>query len=122
MREKLQSTRGETLVEALAAILICALSVALLFSAVMASARMDRLAQEAGARYYQDLTRAERQSGDLDLFTPPEGAAPAVTVESSAVLSPVTLGQGDGLRFYGTERLLSYAADPLPVSGEGEGE
>ena len=45
MREKLQSTRGETLVEALAAILICALSVALLFSAVMASARMDRLAQ-----------------------------------------------------------------------------
>ena len=63
MREKLQSARGETLVEVLAAILICALSVALLFSAVMASARMDRMAQEAGIRYYQDLTRAERQRG-----------------------------------------------------------
>lgn len=122
MREKLQSARGETLVEVLAAILICALSVALLFGAVMASARMDRMAQEAGARYYQDLTRAERQRGAPDLFTPPEGGAPAVTVESSAAPAPVTLGQGDGLRFYGTERLLSYAADPPPASGEGEGE
>ena len=122
MREKLQSARGETLVEVLAAILICALSVALLFSAVMASARMDRMAQEAGIRYYQDLTRAERQRGTPDLFTPPEGTAPAVMVESSAASSPVTLGQSDGLRFYGTERLLSYAADPPPASGEEEGE
>ena len=122
MSEKLQSSRGETLVEVLASILICALSITLLFGAVMASASMDRTAQEADSRYYQALTKAERQRKgpppgvESDLFTPPAGTAPAVTVENKAPPSPgelppspVTLGEGDGLYFYGTERLLSYA-------------
>ena len=131
MREKLQSSRGETLVEALASILICALSVGLLFGAVMASARLDRIAREAGAQYYQDLSRAECQRRDHpepDVFTPPAGTAPAVRVENRTVPPPgelppppITLGESEGLRFYGTERLLSYAADPPPASGEGGG-
>ena len=131
MREKLQNSQGETLVETLASILICALSVTLLFGAVMASTRMDRIAQEADARYYQDLSKAERQRRDLpesDVFTPPAGTTPAVRVENSTAPSPgelppppITLGESEGLRFYGTERLLSYAADFPPPSGEGGG-
>lgn len=133
MREKLQSSRGETLVEVLASILICALSIALLFGAVMASTRMDQTAQEADARYYQDLSKAERQRKDpppgseSDVFTPPAGTAPAVKVENKSLPSPgelppppVTLGESDGLLFYGTERLLSYAVPP-PTSGGGGG-
>ena len=128
MREKLQSAQGETLVETLASILICGLSVALLFNAVMASVRMNRTAQEADAQYYRDLSRAERQQRDTDVFTPPEGTAPAVRVENKTPPSPgelppspVALGEGDGLRFYGTGRLLSYAADSPPASEEGDG-
>lgn len=129
MREKLQSTRGETLVEALVSILICALSVALLFGAVMASIHMNQTAQKADIRYYQDLSRAERQRKDApepDVFTPPDGTALAVRVENRTspgeLPSSVTLGESEGLLFYGTERLLSYAADSPPPAGEGGGE
>lgn len=132
MREKLLSSRGETLVETLASILICALSVALLFGAVMASIRLNRTTREADTRYYLDLSRAERQRRDAsepDVFTPPPGTTPAIRIENRTSPAPgelppssVTLGESDGLRFYGTERLLSYAADPPPTSGEGGGE
>ena len=49
MSEKLRNSRGETLVEVLASVLICALSVMLLFGAVMASGRIDLQAQAADA-------------------------------------------------------------------------
>ena len=40
MKRKWNDAHGETLVEVLASVLICSLSVALLFSMVMASARL----------------------------------------------------------------------------------
>lgn len=63
MRQKLKNSRGETLVEVLASILIASLSVALLFGCVMASANMDRKAGELDGKHYEALTAAETRSG-----------------------------------------------------------
>ncbi len=41
MREKLRNSRGETLVEVLVSVLVCALSITLLAGAVTASANID---------------------------------------------------------------------------------
>lgn len=63
MRKKLRDNRGETLVEVLASILIAALSVALLFSSIMASAGIDRSARASDETYYEALSQAEGQTG-----------------------------------------------------------
>lgn len=101
MRQKLRTSQGETLVEALASILICFLSVLLLFGAVGASGSIDLAAQTADGQYYDDLSRAERQSG-TDACSLPPTARITVTNGSETV-------EPEGLTFYGTERLLSYA-------------
>ena len=59
MKNKLKSQKGETLVELLAAILISALSVALLMSGVAASIQMIRKSDETDDRFYQALSAAE---------------------------------------------------------------
>lgn len=61
--KKLRDSRGETLVEVLASILIASLSVALLFGCVMASSNMDRDAKKLDKEHYKALTAAEVQSG-----------------------------------------------------------
>lgn len=61
--KKLHNSRGETLVEVLASILIASLSVALLFGCVMASSNMDRDAKKLDGEHYTALTAAEVQSG-----------------------------------------------------------
>lgn len=61
--KKLRNNRGETLVEVMAAILISALSVALLFSCVTASFDMDKDAKELDKKHYEALTAAETRSG-----------------------------------------------------------
>lgn len=131
MKQKLQSAQGETLVEVLASILICALSVALLFGAVMASSRIDQTAQVTDERYYKALTKAERQSRSLsgpaaetDAYTPSSGMPLTVTVANSAApggaAGETALASGDSLYFYGTKDLLSYAIDPPPPETGGE--
>ena len=52
MKRKLCGSRGETLVEAMASIVIGTLSVALLFGAIMASAQTGKSAQEMDGAYY----------------------------------------------------------------------
>lgn len=113
MNKKLRNSRGETLVEVLASVLICSLSILLLFGSVMASGNLDRQAQELDAEYYADLSAAEGQTTEANLT----GGSLAVTNEDGASKS-ITPGGGSGLRFYGTEhqRLLSYA-----ISGTGGG-
>ena len=66
MRKKLRDNRGETLVEVLASILIAALSVALLFSSIMASANIDRSARASDETYYEALSQAEGRTGDSE--------------------------------------------------------
>lgn len=130
MREKLRDSRGETLVEVLASVMICALSITLLFGAVMASGNIDLKAQAADEEYYGALSRAERQDPEEDTAndvsglsvwventTPP---APGEAVPPST--PPLTLD----CAFYGSKRLLSYAVDqaeetPPPVPGPGGG-
>ncbi len=131
MREKLRNSRGETLVEVLVSVLVCALSITLLAGAVTASANIDLRAQAADTEYYTALSKAERQSR-----TPAGGSSEADTYNSLPGETKVSVTSGSGgsveiepdatskLYFYGTERLLSYAIDkpePAPDPGTGGG-
>ena len=102
MSEKLRNSRGETLVEVLASVLICALSVMLLLGAVSASTSIGLQAQAADEDYYTALSKAERQS-----------KVPGGSLETD-IYSGLSGGSENGLHFYGASRLLSYALDPLP--------
>lgn len=122
MSEKLRNSRGETLVEVLASVLICALSVMLLLGAVSASTSIGLQAQAADEDYYTALSKAERQSkvpgGSLeaDIYDGLSGGT-AITIlskDGSTVTIPAAGGSENGLHFYGASRLLSYALDPLP--------
>ena len=90
MSGKLHGNRGETVVEVLAAVLICALSVALLFGSVMASVHIIETAEKTDERFYEGLSRAEEQtappldSGSVELVlksAPPPDPQPARTVD-----------------------------------------
>ena len=131
MSEKLRNSRGETLVEVLVSVLVCALSITLLAGAVTASANIDLRAQAADTEYYTALSKAERQSR-----TPAGGSSEADTYNSLPGETKVSVTSGSGgsveiepdatskLYFYGTERLLSYAIDkpePAPDPGTGGG-
>lgn len=130
MREKLRNSRGETLVEVLASVLVCSLSILLLFGAVAASTNIDLRAQEADGEYYAALTKAERQSktipsgaAEADIYNnlPGETTVSVVSASGSVEIKPNGTSQ---LHFYGTERLLSYAIDkpePNPDPGTGGG-
>lgn len=97
MKRKLNDVRGETLVEVLCAILIGSLSVALLFSMVMASGNMDRSAKAADKIFNESLSKAEAQAD-------PE-ADSGVTVTNTASGNHTKLT----VTFYGGEGALSYA-------------
>lgn len=99
MVRKLKDSRGETVVEVLASVLIAALSVALLFSAVMASSSMDRSAQKTDAEFYAGLNNAQTHNG-----TPVTGKKVTVNGNGKDKEIPVS--------FYGGGGVLSYAPDP----------
>lgn len=65
MKGKWKDSRGETLVEVMASIVISTLSVALLFGAIMASARIDESARKMDGTYYQALSDAEAQASPM---------------------------------------------------------
>lgn len=62
--QKLHNERGETLAELLAAILVAALSVTLLFSGIAAAGRINLQAQKADETYYAALNNAQARKGD----------------------------------------------------------
>lgn len=90
MKKKLKDNRGETLVELLASILIGALSIAMLFSTLMAADRMDKRTREKDETYYANLSGAEAQKDG-----PTSG-----TVTVNGV--PITVN------FYGSDGAISY--------------
>lgn len=103
MREKWRDERGETLVEVIASILIMTLSVLMLFSAVMVSARINKSARELDKAFYSVLNGAERQGGS-------DGAAVAASTVKVEQVSPAPGGSGDvPVNFYGGEGVLSYS-------------
>ncbi len=104
MKRKLRDIRGETLVEVLASILIAALSVALLFSAVLASARMARRAEQTDGTFHASLRAAEEQAG-TDVVTVPDEAK--VTVKNK---DPFVIGAPElPVTFFGGKGVVSYA-------------
>lgn len=117
MRNKLRDNRGETLMEVLASILICTLSISLLFGAIVTSSDIDGRTQELDEQYYQDLTRAERQEDaagtDWKDVYPNVPSVITVKVKNAVNNNERTLtvnGTTSGkVKFYGTDRLLSYA-------------
>lgn len=114
MKRKLRDARGETLVEVLASILIAALSVALLFSAVMASARMDRSAEQTDDTFHASLRAAEEQDEE-DAVTVPDDAK--VTVENK---DPFVVATAEpSVIFYGGNGAISYALQSAADKGEG---
>lgn len=94
---KLKDSRGETLVELLAAILIAALSVAVLFTCCMASAEMGRETRDADKEYYELLSQAERQDTPE---TDPDNVT--VQVQNGSATAKITV------KLYGGEDLYSY--------------
>lgn len=106
MRRKLSDVRGETLVEVLASILIGSLSVALLFSMVMASGNMDRGAKEADEAFMESLNAAE---GRTSVPAVPAGAKVTVGNKDSTVTSDTAEPH---VTFYGGEGAVSYALNP----------
>lgn len=95
MIHKLKSQRGETLVEIMASVLVAALSVALLFSCVMAASQINSTARESDEKYYATLTAAEKQ----------ETAAGGGTVKIAGNGSTETLD----ISLYGGSGMYSYA-------------
>lgn len=109
MREKLRSARGETLVEILCAILIGALSVALLFSTVMVSIRMDRSAEEADKSFITDLSKAEGRTV--------ETTGGKVTVWNTADPDVEINKAKPSVIFYGGDNAISYVLEPKLAPG-----
>lgn len=102
MKRKLNNARGETVVEVLASVLIAALSVALLFGAVMASGSMDLGAQKTDEAFYAGLSNAQEQTGA-------PAASKKVTISDE---DPGTLDVDMTVNFYGGGGVLSYAPAP----------
>ena len=109
LARKLRSRRGESLVEVLAAVLICALSVLLLASAAVAVGSINHAASDNDEAYYEALNRAEARdtpTGRAELTVSAAGAC-SVSVEVS---------------LYGEEGIYSFAAAaPAPGPGGGGG-
>ena len=104
LRTKLRSSRGETLVEVLASILVAALSVGLLMAGIAVSVRINRRAEQADDAFYAALTAAEGRTAGTSsgaFVTVAEG-------EKQASLS---------VQVYGEEGLWSYAL--APEGGDG---
>ena len=103
MGRKLKDSRGETLVELLAAILIAALSVALLFTCCMASVEMGRESQAADERYYVNLSAAEaRTEVKVTEKVKVEGNSESVEVD---------------INLYGGDGMYSYQREEVPPVG-----
>lgn len=99
MGHKLRESRGETLVELLAAILIAALSAAMLFTCCMASVEMDKNGQKSDEAFYDALSAAEEQKNPLPQ---PAGGPVTVTVTGNGETDSIPVS------LYGGEDMYSY--------------
>jgi len=100
--KKLKTRRGETLVEALASILVAALSVALLFGGIAAAAGMDSGAREWDEAYYRALSAAEEQAAPAPLSPSPRLR---IATDTAGILP-----QELEIALYGQKGAWSYAA------------
>lgn len=108
VREKWRDERGETLIEAVASILIMTLSVLLLFSAVIVSVRINGKAKELDQAFYSVWNAAEEQSTEALPGIVPAGSTVKVKQISPASTSAASVK----VSFYGGEGVLSYLYKP----------
>ena len=102
--KKLRNNRGETLVEVLAAVLIAALSVTLLFGSVAATFTMDKDAQELDEAHYNAFSEAEAYTTEPDV-TPIPGT---VTISRVNEYGTVSASTAPSIEIYGGEDMYSY--------------
>lgn len=100
--DKLHSSRGETLVEVLASILIAALSVTLLFSCIMATSTMDKDAEKLDDAHYSALSDADAYTSAA--ATPTTGTVTISRVEDNDVKAFAT----PSIEIYGGAGVFSY--------------
>lgn len=111
MRKLKKDNRGETLIEVLASVLIAALSVALLFTCVMASSRIERDVESADEKHYSALSAADAQVAPTP--EPGSGAVPdipagTVTITLVGPSPAVTASPAPSIEVYGDEGMFSY--------------
>lgn len=100
MRKKLRESRGETLVETFAAIVVATLSVALLFGGIVASGRIENSAKHSDEAHYEALSAAEKQEAAADGLTGPFWVTVTNPVNSGIASIEVNLYGGDGVYSY----------------------
>lgn len=105
MRGKCREERGEALIEVMASILIMTLSVLLLFSAVMASVRINKNAREQDEKFYKAWNAAEGQSTPADS---------GIVLTSKVTVEQIPAGGSAvvDVTFYGEKGVLSYKYMP----------
>ncbi len=106
--KKLQSQKGEMLVESLISMLIAVLSMGLIASSVMAASRINEKNRENDAAYSQGLQAAE---GRLELET--ETLTPQITITFSSDDRVAELGANRSSKavdvvLYGGREFVSY--------------
>lgn len=92
---KCMNQKGETLVEVLASILVCVLSVTLLMNGVAISTKINQSADQQDEKFYQSLSVAERKQG-----TPIQKGKAIIKEGARTIKIPVSL--------YGGEEMYSY--------------
>lgn len=92
---KLENHKGETLVELLASILICVISISLLMSGIAISVKINKNANLNDQSFYEILSSAERKQ------TPLPGTFKVVIEENLRIIEvPVYLYGGEGMYSY----------------------
>lgn len=108
MKRKIRDSRGETIIEVLAAILVGALSIALLFGAAMVSGNMDRGAQEADESFQESLNAAEKQK----VLEGEDGTGPVPNGTVVRIKGEFTVDATPPVTFYGGPDAWAYDLKP----------
>lgn len=127
---RLHGNSGETLAEMMASIVITSLSVALLFSAVIATTGIDRRTREEDEEYYEALSAAEAGRKAVEKA---DDNTDGNSEEEEAALDGTVIITGGGIdkkelkiRFYGGKGIYAYrlveegAGEEPPESGSEE--
>lgn len=109
MRRLVKDTSGETIVETLAAMIICALSIALLVTAVVTSARLNGQAAQSRSDVSSQEEKAEGNGG-FDGSTVPTGEVTVTATNADGSTSSHVYT----VAFSGGDDLVSYHVTGVP--------
>ena len=108
--DRLRNSRGESLVEVLASVLVGSLALLLLASLIAVSARITKRAEDTDAPYYEALNAAEARSGVVTGMN--EDGTPIIAVPKSGEVTVTdgitTAATFDDSEFSGGEGVWSY--------------